>query len=73
MFSTIRTAPPRIGCAMSPGRMAGTTSALDRATGGLAAGTTVISPARSAAGGAVEATDFGASSTSAERPDKRSK
>ena len=30
MFSTMRTAPPRIGCAMSPGRMAGTTSAFER-------------------------------------------
>ncbi len=30
MFSTIRMAPPRIGWAMSPGRMAGMTRAFDR-------------------------------------------
>ena len=35
MFSTMRAAPPRIGVAMSPGRIAGTTRACDRArTGG---------------------------------------
>jgi hypothetical protein len=28
MFSTTRSAPPRIGCAMSPGRIAGTARAL---------------------------------------------
>ncbi len=30
MFSTRRTAPPRIGCRMSPGRIAGITTALER-------------------------------------------
>ena len=30
MFSTRRTAPPRIGCRMSPGRIAGTATARER-------------------------------------------
>ncbi len=30
MFSTMRTAPPRIGCRMSPGRIVGRATALER-------------------------------------------
>ncbi len=33
MFSTMRTAPPRIGCRMSPGRIAGSATAFDRSLG----------------------------------------
>ena len=38
MFSTIRTAPPRMGWAMSPGRIAGMATAFDRSRAETAAG-----------------------------------
>ena len=58
MFSTMRMAPPRIGCAMSPGRIAGTTSAFD-----LGAAATAWGSARTSATGAAAGWAAGADST----------
>ena len=75
MFSTMRIAPPRIGVAMSPGRMAGTISDFEPRVAGVAAGdrTSVVVRAGASAVARLRGRRAAAAGGGAATPSRRSK